>query len=52
MDSEAEEELKELKSDILQHPPYSLELSPSDFYMFGPLKDALRGRKFRDDTDA
>jgi hypothetical protein len=45
-------QLKELKFDVLQHPPYSPDLAPSDFYIFGPLKCALRGRKFRDDTDA
>jgi histone-lysine N-methyltransferase SETMAR len=28
------------------HPPYSL--APSDFHLFGPLKDALRGTRFED----
>lgn len=26
------------------HPPYSPNLAPSDFYIFGPLKDAIRRR--------
>jgi hypothetical protein len=28
---------------ILQRPPYSPDLSPSDYHVFGSLKDALRG---------
>ena len=29
--------------------PYSPDLAPSDFHLFGPLKDALRGTRFEDD---
>ncbi|KMQ83853.1 histone-lysine n-methyltransferase [Lasius niger] len=29
--------------------PYSPDLTLSDFYLFGPLKDALRGTRFEDD---
>jgi len=28
---------------VLPHPPYSPDLAPSDFHLFGPLKDYLRG---------
>lgn len=38
-----------LKYEILPHPPYSPDLAPSDFYLFGKLKDHLRGRHFHDD---
>jgi len=31
-------------------PPYSPNLAPSDFHIFGPLKDALR-RRFADDGE-
>jgi hypothetical protein len=31
---------------LLPHGPYSPDLAPSDFHLFGPLKDALRGRRF------
>jgi len=31
------------------HPPNSPDLAPSDFYVFGSLKDALRGTRFKDD---
>lgn len=33
----------------LEHPPYSPDLSPCDFYLFGPLKEALRGQRFNND---
>jgi histone-lysine N-methyltransferase SETMAR len=31
---------------MMEHPSYSPDLSPSDFHMFGPMKEALRGRRF------
>lgn len=34
---------------ILQHPPYSTNFLPSDYYMFGPLKDALIAQRFEND---
>jgi len=34
---------------VLPHPPYSPDLAPSDFHLFGPLKDALHGTRFEDD---
>jgi len=34
---------------VLPHPPYSPDLAPSVFHLFGPLKDALRGTRFEDD---
>ena len=36
---------------VLPHPPYSPDLAPSDFFLFGPLKDFLRGQKFDDDEE-
>jgi histone-lysine N-methyltransferase SETMAR len=35
-------------NDILQiaHPPYSPDLAPSDFCLFGPMKTALADAKF------
>jgi histone-lysine N-methyltransferase SETMAR len=36
---------------VLPHPPYSPNLAPSDFHLFGPLKDALRGRRFMDNNE-
>ena len=36
---------------VLPHSPYSPDLAPSDFYLFGPLKDFLRGQRFDSDDD-
>jgi len=30
----------------LPHPPYSPDLAPSDFHLFGPMKDGLCGQHF------
>ena len=37
--------------ELLSHPPYSLDLAPSDFHLFRYLKESLRGRAFEDDED-
>ena len=29
------------------HPPYSPDLAPSDFYLFGTIKGKLRGQSFQ-----
>ncbi|UYV76668.1 hypothetical protein LAZ67_14001663 [Cordylochernes scorpioides] len=34
---------------LMPHPAYSPDLSPSDFYLFGNLKNYLRGRTFEND---
>jgi transposase len=34
----------------LEHPLYSPDLVPADFYLFPPLKSALKGRSFCDST--
>jgi len=35
----------------IEHPPYSPDLAPSDYYLFSKLKKDLRGRKFDDDEE-
>jgi len=40
-----------LKFEGLKHPPYSPDLAPSDFHLFGPMKEYLRGQKFADDDE-
>ena len=40
--------LRPLRWEVLQHPPYSPELAPSDFHYFEPLKH-LSGERFPDD---
>ena len=38
--------IRDLKFEILEHPPYSPDLAPSDYYLFPQLKKSLRGQKF------
>jgi hypothetical protein len=35
---------------VLPHPPYSPDLAPSDFHLFGPMKDGLCGQHFPDNA--
>jgi hypothetical protein len=42
------ETLWKLKWNPLTHPPYSPDLAPSDFYLFGRLKSDLQGMRFAD----
>lgn len=37
--------------ELLEHPPYSPDLAPSDFYLFPRLKEDLRGNKFFNDGE-
>ena len=43
--------IEELRFECIPHPPYSPDLAPSDFHVFGPLKGALTGTQFRDDDE-
>jgi len=43
--------LFDLKTGVLKHTPYSPELAPSDFHLFGPMKEHFRGHKFADDEE-
>jgi histone-lysine N-methyltransferase SETMAR len=36
---------------VLKHPPYLLELAPSDFFLFPKIKEILKGRHFDDIDD-
>jgi hypothetical protein len=36
---------------VLSRPPYSPDLAPSDFHLFGALKDAIRGKRFGSDDE-
>jgi len=39
--------IQDLSFECLPHPPYSPDLTPSDFHVFGPLKEAMGGKSFR-----
>jgi len=37
---------------VLKYPAYSLDISPCDFHVFGPIKQALKGCTFTADDNA
>lgn len=37
--------------EMLNHPPYSPDLAPCDYYLFPKLKKELRGKKFSNDEE-
>jgi len=43
--------IQDLSFECPPHPPYSPDLAPSDFHMFGPLKEAMRSKSFRSDEE-
>lgn len=43
--------IQESGFEILEHPPYSPDLAPSDFYLFPRLKEHPRGKKFEDNNE-
>ena len=44
--------LHELWFELLDHPPYSSDLAPSDFFLFPHLKIALGGQRFLSNEEA
>lgn len=43
--------IQEMGFELVEHPPYSPDLAPSDFYLFPRLKKHLRGKKFEDNSE-
>jgi histone-lysine N-methyltransferase SETMAR len=43
--------VKERGFQEIEHPPYSPDLAPTDYYLFSKLKKDLLGRKFDDDEE-
>jgi len=43
--------IQDLSFEWLPHPPYSPDLTPSDFHVFGPLKEAMEGKSFSSDEE-
>jgi histone-lysine N-methyltransferase SETMAR len=41
----------DLHLEHIPHPAYSPDLAPSDYHVFGPLKEALSGKKFSMDDE-
>jgi hypothetical protein len=46
-----QERVQELQGELLEHQPYSPGLAPSDFHLFGPLKECLGCYRFADDKE-
>jgi histone-lysine N-methyltransferase SETMAR len=44
--------LRNLHYELLEHPPYSIDLAPSDFYLFTKLKLLLAGQRFSSNQEA
>ena len=42
--------IEQLGWEVLVHPPYSPDLAPSDYHLFGPLKSHMRGNHFNTDA--
>jgi hypothetical protein len=43
--------IQKLKWNVLPHPPYIPELAPSDYHLFGPAKEHLGGKSFRNNEE-
>ena len=43
--------IQDLSFECFPHPPYSSDLAPSDFHVFGPFKAAMGGKSFRPDEE-
>ena len=43
--------IQDLSFECLPHPPYSPDLAPSDFYVFGPLKEVMGCKSFRSNEE-
>ena len=47
----AQASIRECGFEQLNHPPYSPDLAPSDYFLFRQMKSALRGRRFQHDDE-
>ena len=43
--------IEDLGWKLLTHPPNSPDLAPSDFHLFGPLKESMKGIYFQTDEE-
>jgi histone-lysine N-methyltransferase SETMAR len=43
--------IQDLQWKLLEHPPYSPGLAPSDFHFFGPLKNDVGGKRYANDKE-
>lgn len=45
------DKLEEMRWETLEHPPYSPDLSPCDYFLFAPLKESLGGKRFENNEE-
>jgi len=45
------ETINHFSFEVLKHPPYIPDLAPSDYHLFGPLKNALQSRRLSTEKD-
>jgi transposase len=45
------ETIEKMGWEILEHPSHSPDLTPSDFHLFGKLKEHLSGKRFASDQE-
>jgi histone-lysine N-methyltransferase SETMAR len=45
------ETIEKMGWEILEHPPHSPDHAPSDFHLFGKLKEHLSGKRFASDQE-
>jgi histone-lysine N-methyltransferase SETMAR len=43
--------IQKLKFETINHPPYSPDLTPPDYHVFGTFKEALQGRRFHNNDE-
>lgn len=48
--AQTRQKIEDLFWNTLEHPPYSPDLSPCDYHLFGPLKEALGKQRFDDNV--
>ena len=43
--------LKQLKWELIKHPPYSPDIAPSDYHLFLSLSNQIKEKKFKDEDE-
>lgn len=43
--------LEEMRWETLEHPPYSFDFSPCNYFLFAPLKESLGDKKFQSNEE-
>jgi len=51
MSAKSQAAIQQCKFQQLNHPPYSPDLAPSDYFLFRVMKKFLRGKRFSSDED-